>query len=182
MPPTVSSSTSQPSPKKRRTTVSGSSQPVNQVSPNPSSSDTKAPSPPIIVSSPPMDHNELSTVEQGCPISAAKHNQEALNEFRRESLGGPLQSTSHTAVSPAMVKPPGSSRTSARSPNMGVARITRTSDAPSGPNPISAPGLSQHADPSTHPSHQNSLPPTSISFAGRRAFKSPSSQQKNLPT
>ena len=43
---------SQPSPKKCCTTVSGSSQPVNQVSPNPSSSDTKAPSPPIIVSGP----------------------------------------------------------------------------------------------------------------------------------
>ncbi len=179
MPPTISSSTSQPSPKKRRTTVSDSSQPVDQVSPNPSSSDTKAPSPPIVVSGPPMDRDEPGAVEQGRPMLAAKRNQEALNESRRGSLGGPLQSTSQTAVSPAVVKPPpGSSRASARSPNMGVARITRTSDAPSGPNPVAAPGQSQQADPNSHLPHQNSLPPPPISFAGRRAFKSPSSQQK----
>jgi hypothetical protein len=177
MPPSVSSSASQPSPKKRRMTVSGTSQPVDQVSSNPTTSATnKAPSPPIVVGGPPMDRDEPSTVEQARSL-AAKRNQEALIEKRRGSLGGPLPS--QAAVSPAVAKPPSSSsRSSARSPNMGVARTARTSDAPSGANPAALPGQSQQADPSTHPPHHNSLPPPPISFAGRRAFKSPSSQQK----
>jgi hypothetical protein len=178
MPPTVSSSTSQPAPKKRRMTVSGTSQPVDQVSPNPTASDTKTPSPPIVVSGPPTDRDDPSALEQARTL-AVKRNQEALIEKRRGSLGGPLPSTSQTATPPAAAKPsPVSSRTSARSPNMGVARTPRTSDAPSSANPVAPPGQSQQTDPSSHPPHHNSLPPPPISFAGRRAFKSPSSQKK----
>ena len=61
---------------------------------------------------------------------------------------------------------------------MSVARTPRVADAPLGPNPVAPPGQSQPADPGTHPPHQNSLPPPPISFAGRRAFKSSSSQLK----
>jgi hypothetical protein len=126
-----------------------------------------------------MDRDDPSPVEQVRSVLTTKRNQEVLVEKRRESLGGPLPSSSQSALSPAVVKqPPTSSRTSVRSPNMSVARTARVTDAPLGPNPVAAPGQSQQADPGTHPPHQNSLPPPPISFAGRRAFKSSSSQQK----
>jgi len=174
IPPSVSSTTSQPSPKKRRMTVSGTSQPGDQVPSNPTT-DTKTPSPPIVVGATSMDRDDPNAVEQARSVLGVKRNQEASTENRRGSLGGPLPSTPQTAVSPAVVKPqPVSSRTSARSPNLGVARPARSSDALSGPNA----GQSQQAELSSHPPHHNSLGPLPISFAGRRAFKSPSSQKK----
>ena len=88
------------------------------------------------------EHDEPSNNSSSQSRQSHSHPAEALNESQRGSLGGPLQSTSQTTVSPAVVKPSGSSRTSAQNPNMGVARITHTSNAPSGPNPISVPGLS----------------------------------------
>jgi hypothetical protein len=180
IPPSVSSSTSQPPPKKRRMTVSGTSQPGDQASSNPTiDTNTKTPSPPIVVGAPSMDRDDTNAVEQVRSVLGVKRNQEALTEKRRGSLGGTLPSTPQTAVAPAVVKPPPvSSRTSARSPNMGVARPARSSDAPSGPNSAAPPGQSQQAELSTHPPHPNSLGPPPISFAGRRAFKSPSSQRK----
>ena len=174
IPPSVSSTTSQPSPKKRRMTVSGTSQPGDQVPSNPTT-DTKTPSPPIVVGATSMDRDDPNAVEQARSVLGVKRNQEASTENRRGSLGGPLPSTPQTAVSPAVVKPqPVSSRTSARSPNLGVARPARSSDASSGPNA----GQSHQAELSSHPPHHNSLGPLPISFAGRRAFKSPSSQKK----
>ncbi|KAH9999672.1 hypothetical protein BJV74DRAFT_882939 [Russula compacta] len=156
MPHSASSPPPQPSPKKRRMTLSGPSNPVNEPSSNSTTSDTKAPSPPTLVSVPSIDHDDTSSAEQVRSM-LARRNQEALSEKRRESLGGSLPSASQTAVSPAVVKPPPvSSRASARSPNLG----------------------SQQTDLNTHPPHHNSLPPPPISFAGRRAFKSPSSQKK----
>jgi hypothetical protein len=157
-------------------TISGSSHPVDQVSSNPTASDIKTPSSPSVVSVSPMDHDDPSPVEQVRSALTAKRNQEALVEKRRESLGGP--SSSQSVASPAVVKPPpGSSRASVRSPKMSVARTARVPDAPLGPSPVAPPGQSQQADPGTHP-HHNSLLPPPISFAGRRAFKSSSSQQK----
>ena len=156
-------------------TVSGTSQPGDQVPSNPTT-DTKTPSPPIVVGAPSMDRDDPNVVEQARSVLGVKRNQEALTEKRRGSLGGPMPSTPQSAVPPAVVKPlPVSSRTSARSPNLGVARPTRPSDAPLGPN---AAGQSQQAELSSHPPHHNSLAPPPISFAGRRAFKSPSSQKK----
>lgn len=182
MPSSASSPSSQHSPKKRRMTISGSSQashPVDQVSSNPPTSDIKTPSPPSVVGVSPMDRDDPSPVEQVRSVLTTKRNQEVFVEKRRESLGGPLPSSSQSAVSPAVVKqPPASSRTSVRSPNMSVARTARVADSPLGPNTVAPLGQSQHADPGTHPPHQNSLPPPPISFAGRRAFKSSSSQLK----
>ena len=178
IPPSVSSTTSQPSPKKRRMTVSGTSQPGDQAPSNPTT-DSKTPSPPIVVGAPSMDRDDPNAVEQARSVLGVKRNQEASTENRRGSLGGPMPSTPQSAVSPAVVKPqPVSSRTSARSPNLGVARPARSSDAPSGPNAVAHPGQSQQAELGTHPPHHNSLGPLPISFAGRRAFKSPSSQKK----
>ncbi|KAI0286151.1 hypothetical protein BC826DRAFT_101573 [Russula brevipes] len=181
MPPSASSPPTQPSPKRRRMTVGGTSHPVDQPSPNPATSDPKPPSPPVIVSVSSTDRDDPSAVEQVRSMASVKRNQEALIEKRRGSLGGPLPSSSQTAVSPAVVKPPpASSRGSARSPNMNVGRTVRAADASSGlRSPAAVPGQSQQADPGTHPPpHHNSLPPPPISFAGRRAFKSPTSQKK----
>lgn len=159
-------------------TVSGPSNPVDESSSNPTTSDAKAPSPPTLVSVPSIDRDDASAAEQVRSM-LARRNQEALTEKRRESLSGSLPSASQTAVSPAVVKPPTvSSRASARSPNLGVARTTRAADASSSPNPIPPPGQSQQTDLNTHPPHHNSLPPPPISFAGRRSFKSPTSQKK----
>lgn len=161
-------------------TISGSSQashPVDQASSNPPASDTKTASPPSVVGVSPVDRDDPSPVEQVRSVLTTKRNQEVLVEKRRESLGGPLPSSSQSAVSPAVVKPPpASSRTSVRSPNMSVARTARVAEAPLSSNPVAPPA--QQADPGTHPPHQNSLPPPPISFAGRRAFKSSSSQLK----
>lgn len=163
-------------------TISGSSQashPVDQASSNPPASDVKTASPPSVVSVSPMDRDDSSPVEQVRSVLTTKRNQEVLVEKRRESLGGPLPSSSQSAVSPAVVKPPpASSRTSVRSPKMSVARTARIADSPLGPNAVAPPGQNQQTDPGTHPPHQNSLPPPPISFAGRRAFKSSPSQQK----
>jgi hypothetical protein len=181
MPPSASSPPSHPSPKRRRMTVGGTSHPVDQPSPNPGTSDPKPPSPPVMVSVSSTDRDDPSAVEQVRSMVSVKRNQEALIEKRRGSLGGPLPSSSQTTVSPAVVKPPpASSRGSARSPNMSVGRTVRAADAPSGlRSPAAAPGQSQQADPGTHPPpHHNSLPPPPISFAGRRAFKSPTFQKK----
>jgi hypothetical protein len=181
MPSSASSPPSQHSPKKRRMTISGSSQAshlVDQASSNPRASDIKTASPPSLVGVSPMDRDDPSPVEQVRSVLTTKRNQEVLVEKRRESLGGPLPSSSQSAVSPAVVKPPPASRTSVRSPNMSVARTPRVADSPLGPNPVAPPSQSQPADSGTHPPHQNSLPPPPISFAGRRAFKSSSSQPK----
>lgn len=179
MPSSASSPPSQPSPKKRRMTISGPSHPVDQVSPNPNASDNQAASPHSVVSVSPMDRDDQSAVEQARSVLTAKRDQEALIEKRRESLGGPLPSSSQTSVSPTVVKPlPGSSRSSARSPNMSVARTGRVGESPLGTNPVAPPSHSQQADPSSHPPHQNSLPPPPISFASRRSFKLSSSLRK----
>ena len=176
VPSSASSPPSHPSPKKRRMTISGPSHPVDQVSSNPGPSDNKAASPSSVVSVSPMDHDDSSAVEQVRSVLTTK---EALIEKRRESLGGPLPSSSQTAASPAVVKPlPGSSRTSARSPNMSVARNTRVADAPLGHNSVAHPSQSLQAESSTHSPHQNSLPPPPISFASRRTFKPSSSLRK----
>ncbi|KAI9508400.1 hypothetical protein F5148DRAFT_979830 [Russula earlei] len=181
IPNSASSSPSQPSPKKRRMTVSGPSHPVDQASSNPTTSDNKAASPPIVVAAPPMDRDDPSSLEQARTMPTVKRNQETPIEMRSQSLGGPLPSVSQTAVSPAVSKTPaGSSRPSARSPNMSIARATRAVDAPSDPNPVAPLGQSQQTDSNSHPPthHQNSLPPPPISFAGRRTIRSPSSQKK----
>ena len=121
MPSSASSPPSQHSPKKRRMTISGSSQashPVDQASSNPPASDNKTASPPNVVGVSPMDRDDPSPVDQVRSALTTKRNQEVLVEKRRESLGGPLPSSSQSAVSPAVVKPPSaSSRTSLRSPN-----------------------------------------------------------------
>ena len=163
-------------------TISGSSQasnPVDQASSNfPPASDIQTASPPSVVSVSPIGRDDPSPVEQVRSVLTVKRNQEVLAEKRRESLGGSLPSSSQSAVSPTVVKPPpASSRTSVRSPNMSVARTPRIADAPLVPNPVAPQGQSQQADPGTLP-HQNSLPPPPISFAGRRAFKTSSSQPK----
>ena len=179
MPSSTSSPPSQPSPKKRRMTISGPPHPVDQVSSNPATSDNKAASPSSVVSVSPMDRDDSSVVEQVRSVLSAKRDQETLIEKRRVSLGGPLPSSSQSAISPAVVKPlPGSSRTSARSPNMTVARTARVADAALGPNAVAPPSHSQQGDSGTHSPHQNSLPPPPISFAGRRAFKATSSLRK----
>ena len=177
MPPSAPSPQSQPSPKKRRMTISGSSQPVDHTSSSPTATDAKAASPPIVIGMPSIARDDPNAVEQVRSMLSVKRNQEALIEKRRGSLGGPLPSSSQpTASSIAVKPPPGSVRTSARSPNMGVARTTR---AVEGPNSAAPSGPSQQSDQSSHPPpHPNSLPAPPISFAGRRAFKSPSSQKK----
>ena len=181
MPPSAPSPQAQPSPKKRRTTVSGPSHSVDQVSGNPTTSDTKAASPPIVIGMPAMARDDLNAVEQVRSMLTVKRNQEALIEKRRGSLGAPLP-TSQPAVSPAAGKPlPTSSRSSARSPNMNVARTVRAADPPlnpSGSSPVVTAGQTQQTDLGANPPHHNSLPPPPISFAGRRAFKSPSSLKK----
>ena len=135
---------SQHSPKKRRMTISGSSQashPVDQTSSNPPASDTKTASPPSEVGVSPMDCDEPSPVDQFRSVLATKRNYEVLVEKRRESLGGPLPSSSQSGVPPAAVEPPStSSRTSVRSPNTSVARSARVPDAPLGSNPVASPG------------------------------------------
>ena len=102
MPSSASSPPSQHSPKKRRMTISGSSQAscmVDQASSNPPTSDIKTAFPDCL--SPKRSRRVSHGVEK-----------------RRERLGGPLPSSSQSAVSPAVVKPPSaSSRTSLRSPN-----------------------------------------------------------------
>ena len=181
MPPSAPSPQSQPSPKKRRTTVSGPSHSVDQLSSNPTTSDTKAASPPIVIGMPAMARDDLNAVEQVRSMLTVKRNQEALIEKRRGSLGAPLPS-SQPAVSPAAGKPlPTSSRSSARSPNMNVARTIRAVDPPLNPpgsSPVVTAGQIQQTDLGANPPHPNSLPPPPISFAGRRAFKSPSSLKK----
>ena len=181
MPPSAPSPQSQPSPKKRRTTVSGPSHLVDQASSNPTTSDTKAASPPIVIGMPAMARDDLNAVEQVRSMLTVKRNQEALIEKRRGSLGAPLPSSSQPSVSPAAVKPlPTSSRNSARSPNMNVARTVRAADPPlnpTGSSPVVTAGQIQQTDLGANP-HPNSLPPPPISFAGRRAFKSPSSLKK----
>ncbi|KAH9969846.1 hypothetical protein BC827DRAFT_1151769 [Russula dissimulans] len=181
IPPSASSSPSQPSPKKRRMTIGGSSNPVDQTSPNTTASDNKTSPPPIIVAGPPMERDDPSSVEQVRSIPTVKRTQEAPVEKRRGSLGGSLPATTQIAASPAAAKPPpGSSRVTARSPNLGVARTTRAADAPSDSSPAPPPGQSQQTDLSAHPPppHHNSLPPPPISFAGRRTIRSPSQQKK----
>jgi hypothetical protein len=176
MPPSAPSPQSQPSPKKRRTTVSGPSHSADQVSTNPTSSDTKAASPPIVIGMPAMARDDLNAVEQVRSMLTVKRNQEALIEKRRGSLGAPP--SSQPTVSPAAGKPlPTSSRTSARSPNMNVARTVRAPDPP-GSSPVVTAGQIQQTDLATNSTHHNSLAPPPISFAGRRAFKSPSSLKK----
>lgn len=129
-----------------------------------------------------MARDDLNAVEQVRSMLTVKRNQEALIEKRRGSLGAPLPSSSQPSVSPAAVKPPPtSSRTSARSPNMNVARTVRAADPPSNPpgsSPVVSAGQSQQTDFGSNPPHPNALPPPPISFAGRRAFKSPSSLGK----
>ncbi|KAI9443418.1 hypothetical protein H4582DRAFT_1192011 [Lactarius indigo] len=182
MPPSAPSPQSQPSPKKRRTTVSGPSHLVDQASSNPTPSDTNATSPPVVIGMPAMARDDLNAVEQVRSMLTVKRNQEALIEKRRGSLGAPLPSSSQPSVSPAAVKPlPTSSRSSARSPNMSVARTARTSDPPLNPpgsSPVVTAGQSQQTDFGANPPHHNSLPPPPISFAGRRGYKSPSSLKK----
>ncbi|KAI0301108.1 hypothetical protein B0F90DRAFT_1817135 [Multifurca ochricompacta] len=184
MPPSAPSPQSQPSPKKRRMTVSGPSHLTDQVTSfNPTNSGTKAASPPIVIGMPSLARDDPNAVEQVRSMLTVKRNQEALIEKRRGSLGGSLPSSSQSSLSSAAVKPlPGSSRNSARSPNMSVARTTRTAEAPlnpSGPAPVPTSGQNQQTDLGTHPPPiHNSLPPPPISFAGRRAFKSPSSLRK----
>ena len=180
MPPSAPSPQSQPSPKKRRTTVSGPSHSADQVSSNPTSSDTKAASPPIVIGMPAMARDDLNAVEQVRSMLTVKRNQEALIEKRRGSLGAPPPSSQPT-VSPAAGKTlPTSSRTSARSPNMNVARTARVSDPPLNPgsSPIVTAGQIQQSDLAANATHHNSLAPPPISFAGRRAFKSPSSLKR----
>ncbi|KAH9038344.1 hypothetical protein EDB85DRAFT_2141870 [Lactarius pseudohatsudake] len=181
MPPSAPSPQSQPSPKKRRTTVSGPSHLVDHASSNPTTSDTNATSPPIVIGMPAMARDDLNA-EQVRSMLTVKRNQEALIEKRRGSLGAPLPSSSQPSVSPAAVKPlPTSSRGSARSPNMSVARTARSSDPPlnpAGSSPVVTAAQSQQTDFGANPPHPNSLPPPPISFAGRRAFKSPSSLKK----
>ncbi|KAH9002809.1 hypothetical protein EDB86DRAFT_3073944 [Lactarius hatsudake] len=181
MPPSAPSPQSQPSPKKRRTTVSGPSHLVDHASSNPTTSDTNATSPPIVIGMPAMARDDLNA-EQVRSMLTVKRNQEALIEKRRGSLGAPLPSSSQPSVSPAAVKPlPTSSRGSARSPNMSVARTARSSDPPlnpAGSSPVVTAAQSQQIDFGANPPHPNSLPPPPISFAGRRAFKSPSSLKK----
>jgi hypothetical protein len=176
MPPAAPSPQSQPSPKKRRTTVSGPSHSADQVSTNPTSSDSKAASPPIVIGMPAMARDDLNAVEQVRSMLTVKRNQEALIEKRRGSLGAPP--SSQPTVSPAAGKPlPTSSRTSARSPNMNVARTARAPDPP-GSSPVVTAGQIQQTDLAATSTHHNSLAPPPISFAGRRAFKSPSSLKK----
>lgn len=182
MPSSAPSPQSQPSPKKRRMTIGGSSQPADQASSSPTATDPKAASPPVVIGMPSMAREDPNAVEQVRSMLTVKRNQEALIEQRRGSQGGPLPSSSQPIVSSTAVKPPPSSvRTSVRSPNMSVARTTRTTEAPlnpPGPNSVVPISQSQQADLGSHPPHHNSLPPPPISFAGRRAFKSPTSQKK----
>ncbi|KAI0252166.1 hypothetical protein BJV78DRAFT_1153922 [Lactifluus subvellereus] len=182
MPPSAPSPQSQPTPKKRRMTIGGSSQPADQASSSPTATDPKAGSPPVVIGMPSMARDDPNAVEQVRSMLTVKRNQEALIEQRRGSQGGPLPSSSQPVLSSTAVKPPPSSvRTSTRSPNMSVARATRTTEAPlnhSGPNSVVPTGQSQQTDLGSHPPHHNSLPAPPISFAGRRAFKSPSSQKK----
>jgi hypothetical protein len=167
-------------------TINGPPHPLDQLSSNANASDNQAASPASVVSVSPMDRDDQSAVEHARSVLTAKRDQETLIEKRRESLGGPLPSSSQTSASPTLVKPlPGSSRPSARSPNMSVARTGRVGESPLGPNPVAHPNHSQQADPNSHPPHQNalpphqnSLPPPPISFAGRRSFKSSSSLRK----
>ena len=159
---------------KRRTTVSGPTHSADQVSSNLTSSDTKAASPPIEIGTPATARDDPKAVEQVRSMLTVKRNQEALIEKWRGSLGAP---PSQPTVSPAAGKTlPTSSRTSARSPNMNVARAARA------PDPRSRPIVTiQQPDLAANATHHNSLAPPPISFASRRAFKPPSSLKRRPP-
>ncbi|KAI9430637.1 hypothetical protein BJY52DRAFT_1219293 [Lactarius psammicola] len=154
---------SQPSPKERRTTVSGPSQLVDQAPPNPTTSDANAASPPIVIGMPAMARDDLNAVEQresGCTpaiffstLCLPSRGQAPTNIF---SYFFPKPEYEHSARR-------SHSRPSSKSP---------------GSSPVVSAGQSQQTDFGSNPPHPNSLPPSPISFAGRRAFKSPPSLKK----
>ncbi|KAG6850730.1 hypothetical protein H0H93_009353 [Arthromyces matolae] len=165
----VHAPSAQPSPKRRRVTISG-------VAPDVAAEQTAStPISPVVMGFT-ITRDNPNAVEKVKSMISVKQKQKALIEQRRGSVAG-APSPSTITVNPPLPEPAKttpSTRSQRRSPNNNPPRRVVTQPGPPSPTPVIVPSQPQpQPPPVTH-----SLPPPPISFAKRRAEQLGSNRKK----